>query len=31
VALAIVAALLAFAGRREPRHLCERREAIHAG
>jgi|HubBroStandDraft_3_1064219.scaffolds.fasta_scaffold00159_13 xanthine dehydrogenase accessory factor len=30
VALAIVAELLAFVARREPRHLSERREAIHA-
>jgi xanthine dehydrogenase accessory factor len=30
VALAIVAELLAFTAQREPRHLCERREAIHA-
>ena len=31
VALSIVAELLAFTARRQPRHLCERREAIHAG
>lgn len=31
VALSIVAELLAFTARRRPRHLCERREAIHAG
>jgi len=31
VALAIVAELLAFLNGREPRHLAERREAIHAG
>ncbi len=31
VALAIVAELLAFASGREPRHLAQRREAIHAG
>ena len=31
VALAIVAELLAFVAGREPRHLSERREAIHAG
>ncbi|HEV8580475.1 MAG TPA: XdhC family protein [Thermoanaerobaculia bacterium] len=31
VALAIVAELLAFTAQREPRHLSERREAIHAG
>ncbi|HVT56943.1 MAG TPA: XdhC family protein [Thermoanaerobaculia bacterium] len=31
VALAIVAELLAFVAQREPRHLSERREAIHAG
>ncbi|HSU83932.1 MAG TPA: XdhC family protein, partial [Thermoanaerobaculia bacterium] len=31
VALAIVAELLAFIAGREPRHLAERREAIHAG
>jgi xanthine dehydrogenase accessory factor len=31
VALSIVAELLAFTSQREPRHLCERREAIHAG
>jgi xanthine/CO dehydrogenase XdhC/CoxF family maturation factor len=30
VALSIVAELLAFVGQREPRHLCERKEAIHA-
>jgi xanthine/CO dehydrogenase XdhC/CoxF family maturation factor len=30
VALAIVAELLAFIAQREPRHLSERREAIHA-
>jgi xanthine dehydrogenase accessory factor len=30
VALSIVAELLAFTARRQPRHLCERREAIHA-
>ncbi|HEY0510982.1 MAG TPA: XdhC family protein [Thermoanaerobaculia bacterium] len=30
VALAIVAELLAFIAGREPRHLCERKEAIHA-
>jgi xanthine dehydrogenase accessory factor len=30
VALSIVAELLAFVSGREPRHLCERREAIHA-
>jgi xanthine dehydrogenase accessory factor len=30
VALAIVAELLAFLAGREPRHLCERTEAIHA-
>ncbi len=29
VALAIVAELLAFIAGREPRHLCERKEAIH--
>jgi len=31
VSLAIVAELLAFAAQREPRHLSERKEAIHAG
>lgn len=31
VALAIVAELLAFTTGREPRHLCESKEAIHAG
>jgi hypothetical protein len=31
VALSIVAELLAFTARRQPRHLCERRQAIHAG
>jgi xanthine dehydrogenase accessory factor len=31
VALAIVAELLAFIAGRQPRHLAERREAIHAG
>jgi xanthine/CO dehydrogenase XdhC/CoxF family maturation factor len=31
VALAIVAELLAFAAGRTPRHLSERREAIHVG
>jgi len=31
VSLAIVAELLAFIAHREPRHLSERREAIHAG
>jgi len=31
VALAIVAELLAFIAGREPRHLAERKEAIHAG
>jgi xanthine dehydrogenase accessory factor len=31
VALSIVAELLAFVARREPRHLSARREAIHAG
>ena len=30
VALSIVAELLAFTAGREPRHLCERKEAIHA-
>jgi xanthine dehydrogenase accessory factor len=30
VALSIVAELLAFTARRQPRHLCERRQAIHA-
>jgi xanthine dehydrogenase accessory factor len=30
VAISIVAELLAFTARREPRHLAERREAIHA-
>ncbi|HEV7504312.1 MAG TPA: XdhC family protein [Thermoanaerobaculia bacterium] len=30
VAFAIVAELLAFIAGREPRHLCERKEAIHA-
>ncbi len=30
VALSIVAELLAFLSGREPRHLCERKEAIHA-
>jgi xanthine/CO dehydrogenase XdhC/CoxF family maturation factor len=30
VALAIVAELLAFIAGREPRHLCERKDAIHA-
>jgi xanthine/CO dehydrogenase XdhC/CoxF family maturation factor len=30
VALSIVAELLAFTARRQPRHLCDRREAIHA-
>jgi len=30
VAMSIVAELLAFTAQREPRHLCERREAIHA-
>ena len=30
VALSIVAELLAFTSGREPRHLCERQEAIHA-
>jgi len=30
VAMSIVAELLAFTARREPRHLCERQEAIHA-
>lgn len=30
VALAVIAELLAFTAQREPRHLCERREAIHA-
>ncbi|HYN22862.1 MAG TPA: XdhC family protein [Thermoanaerobaculia bacterium] len=30
VALSIVAELLAFTARRQPRHLCERQEAIHA-
>ena len=30
VALSIVAELLAFLAGREPRHLCERKEAIHA-
>jgi xanthine dehydrogenase accessory factor len=30
VALAIVAELLAFTNGREPRHLCERKEGIHA-
>jgi xanthine dehydrogenase accessory factor len=31
VAVSIVAELLAFTAHREPRHLSERREAIHAG
>jgi xanthine/CO dehydrogenase XdhC/CoxF family maturation factor len=31
VAISIVAELLAFTARREPRHLSERPEAIHAG
>ena len=31
VALSIVAELLAFTAGREPRHLAERKEAIHAG
>jgi xanthine dehydrogenase accessory factor len=31
VAISIVAELLAFTARREPRHLAARREAIHAG
>ena len=31
VAVSIVAELLAVTAGREPRHLCERREAIHAG
>ncbi len=31
VAISIVAELLAFVAKREPRHLCERKEAIHAG
>jgi xanthine/CO dehydrogenase XdhC/CoxF family maturation factor len=31
VAVAIVAELLAVLAQREPRHLCERKEAIHAG
>ncbi|HET9210341.1 MAG TPA: XdhC/CoxI family protein, partial [Thermoanaerobaculia bacterium] len=31
VALAVVAELLAFTAGREPRHLAERKEAIHAG
>lgn len=30
VALSIVSELLAFTARRQPRHLCERRKAIHA-
>lgn len=30
VAMSIVAELLAFTSGREPRHLCERQEAIHA-
>jgi xanthine/CO dehydrogenase XdhC/CoxF family maturation factor len=30
VAVSIVAELLAFTAKREPRHLCQRREAIHA-
>jgi len=30
VSFAIVAELLAFTARREPRHLSERKEAIHA-
>lgn len=30
VALSIVAELLAFVSQRQPRHLCERQEAIHA-
>jgi xanthine/CO dehydrogenase XdhC/CoxF family maturation factor len=30
VAVAVVAELLAFIAGREPRHLCQRREAIHA-
>jgi xanthine/CO dehydrogenase XdhC/CoxF family maturation factor len=30
VAVSIVAELLAFSAKREPRHLCRRREAIHA-
>jgi hypothetical protein len=30
VAVSIVAELLAFISKREPRHLCERQEAIHA-
>ena len=31
VAISIVAELLAFIAQRQPRHLCERREAIHVG